>query len=259
MMIRFFFLFIFILNVSLLHGVDHSFHYVRTSQFNESGVFDIGLVQRFYGDFFTSQALGAKDGMDFSVDTSCVLTQDRSFYFFYNSQYNEVSYGLSQYLFEFKDVFSSLYLDYFSFERDSGSYSGMMLAYSLERYFFQSKLLSVLNIFYNHDSSQVNLGLSFSYNITKKFSFIYEHIFSNHVYSDQSLYVYGLRSSFWGYDFIFSLQNSSDTGLYQVLNGVDQTQDLFFGIKIQKEFNVSQFVRETSYQKDYRRYLNDVK
>lgn len=258
-MIRFLFLFLFILNVSVVHGFDHFFHYLRTSQFSEPGKFDIGLVQRFYGDFFTSQALGAKDGMGYSVDASLVFNQDRSFYFFYNSYYNEVSYGLSQYLFEFKDVFSSIYLDYFSFERALDSRSGLLLAYSLERYFFQSKLLSVLNIFYNHDSSQVNLGLSFSYDITKQFMFIYEHIFSNHVYSDHSMYIYGLRSSFWGYNFIFSLQNSSDTGLFQVLNGVNQTQDLFFGIKIQKEFNVSQFVRETSYQKDYRRYLNDVK
>ena len=256
---KFFLLFLFFFAFSSVStSLDRSFTYLQSPKLLELGEHRFGVTHRFYGDIETRQSLGMYDGANFAIDAWVSLTDLRRFSFVYNVLDSETSLGLHQQLFTYKFFINAFQVDYFFYDINSTSYSGFMFNYLLQYDNPNYQFMPILNYFYNSDSELSNIAFGFEYVFTRQVIFMFEYILSNSSVSDNASYTYALKFSALGLNYYVSVQNSNQTGLHQLLNGIDDSGNTYLGIKVDRIFNIKDFRKKSDYQQDYDRFIRDA-
>ena len=232
--------------------------YVKSAQIIESKQFFIGIIHRFYGDYATTQSLGMKEGANFAMDGVLSLSPNRNLLLNYNNQNSEFSAGIKQTLFTFKDVSNSFQVDYFMYD-SSESVSGFLFNYFLEYSKKDLKFVPIFNLYYDNYIEKSSIALGFKYKYSYNLSFHYEYIQSTQTVTENDSNVFGLTYSTFGHNFTLTLQDSVETGLHAVKNGVAAADGkMYLGFKIDRVFDYGDIGKKSQYKQDYDRYIRQV-
>ena len=257
-MIKYFFVIILVISSTFFSfAASNSYTYLKSPIVIKPGQFTFGLLHRFYGDMHSTKSLGMYDGAKFGLDATVALTDKRKFAFSFDSQNSEMTFGVSQHLFEYNHFINAFQVDYYLYDRQN-SYSGFMFLYFLQYKNPKYKFTPILNYYYSNDTEISNIAIGIEYEVLDNMTLEYEHVFSNDSLYDDDTYVYGIKFATFGLNFDLTVQNSRETGLHQVLNGVQDTGNTYFGIKVGRLFDIANFRSKGQYRQDYERFLREA-
>ena len=251
--------------VSAILAFDTSLSQLSTPVYNHPNQLSIGFLSRLGEDAFRTSDLGSTNGSNIAWDGFLSLGSQRGIDFYYSMLHDEFAFGFQQNLYDIsrfsrwsRDLTQSLEVDFYFYSTDQ-DVDGIFVTYSLQDYSPLKKWIKTVNLFYDNYSQLSTMAFALEYKLNSKFSILSEYVVSNGEFSDESSYLYGFKFEKFGHQFSITIQNSNETSIRQLVNGIDSEDgDAFLGIKVERIFELHSFSRKSQYLFDYDRYIEEA-